>query len=142
MLVECEDKEGANAACKAIAEILSCLRPQDRPQEPYFALLVADGDRMGAAISEIKNMKGHQDFSATLSEFAGKARDIIEKFCGVCVYTGGDDVLAFLPLDTCLACARELHEAFGELLKDYTSLKDQKSPTLIEIGRASCRERV
>lgn len=147
MLTECGDgdKEEAKAACKAIAEILSRLRPQDRPQEPYFALLVADGDRMGAAISEIKNMKGHQDFSATLSEFAGKARDIVRKFHGVCVYTGGDDVLAFLPLDTCLACARDLHEAFGELLKDFTSSENRKknqekrSPTLsvgLSIGHA------
>ena len=48
-------------------------------------------------------------------------------------------MLAFLPLDTCLGCARELHEAFGELLKDYKSLKDQRSPTLsvgISIGHA------
>ena len=141
MLAECGegDKEEAKAACKAIADILSRLRPKDRPQEPYFALLVADGDRMGAAISEIDDIDGHQKFSKTLSEFAGKARDIIEKFCGVCVYTGGDDVLAFLPLDTCLACARELHEAFGELLKGYKSSKDQRSPTLsvgISIGHA------
>lgn len=141
MLAECGegDKEEAKAACKAIADILSRLRPKDRPQEPYFALLVADGDRMGAAISEIDDIDGHQKFSKTLSEFAGKARDVIEKFCGVCVYTGGDDVLAFLPLDTCLACARELHEAFGELLKGYKSSKDQRSPTLsvgISIGHA------
>ena len=65
-------------------------------------MLVADGDRMGAAISEIGDMKGHQDFSSTLSEFAGKAKKVVESFHGVCVYTGGDDVLAFLPLDTCL----------------------------------------
>ena len=141
MLTECEDgdKEEAKAACKAIAEILSRLRPKDRPQEPYFALLVADGDRMGAAISEIDGIEGHQKFSSTLSKFAGEARDIVKKFHGVCVYTGGDDVLAFLPLDTCLGCARELHEAFGELLKDYKSLKDQRSPTLsvgISIGHA------
>ena len=142
MLAECEDgdkEEEAKAACKAIAEILSRLRPKDRPQEPYFALLVADGDRMGAAISEIDGIEGHQKFSSTLSKFAGEARDIVKKFHGVCVYTGGDDVLAFLPLDTCLGCARELHEAFGELLKDYKSLKDQRSPTLsvgISIGHA------
>lgn len=144
MLAECEDGDKeeeakAKAACKAIAEILSRLRPKDRPQEPYFALLVADGDRMGAAISEIEGIEGHQKFSSTLSKFAGEARDIVKKFHGVCVYTGGDDVLAFLPLDTCLGCARELHEAFGELLKDYKSLKDQRSPTLsvgISIGHA------
>ena len=141
MLTECGDgdKEEAKAACKAIAEILSRLRPQDRPQEPYFALLVADGDRMGAAISEINDIEKHQKFSSTLSKFAGEARDIVRNFHGVCVYTGGDDVLAFLPLDTCLGCARKLHDAFGELLKDYVSSKDQQSPTLsvgISIGHA------
>lgn len=149
MLAECELKYGSEereavrekvrAACRGIAAILSSLKEHDRPQEPYFALLVADGDRMGAAISEIDGIEGHQKFSSTLSKFAGEARDIVKKFHGVCVYTGGDDVLAFLPLDTCLGCARELHEAFGELLKDYKSLKDQRSPTLsvgISIGHA------
>ncbi|CAM1379254.1 type III-B CRISPR-associated protein Cas10/Cmr2 [Fretibacterium fastidiosum] len=149
MLAECELKyepeereavrEKVRAACRGIATILSGLKEHDRPQEPYFALLVADGDRMGAAISEIGDMKGHQEFSSTLSKFAGEARDIVRNFHGVCVYTGGDDVLAFLPLDTCLSCARGLHEAFGELLKDYKSIKDQRSPTLsvgISIGHA------
>nr|WP_314717097.1 type III-B CRISPR-associated protein Cas10/Cmr2 [uncultured Fretibacterium sp.] len=149
MLAECELKyrpeereavrEKVRAACRGIDGILSALKPQDSPQEPYFALLVADGDRMGAAISEIDGIEGHQKFSSILSKFAGEARDIVKKFHGVCVYTGGDDVLAFLPLDTCLGCARELHEAFGELLKDYKSLKDQRSPTLsvgISIGHA------
>ena len=149
MLAECEPegrpeekeevREKVRAACRGIATILSGLKERDRPQEPYFALLVADGDRMGAAIAEIGDMEGHQKFSSTLSKFAGEARDIVRNFHGVCVYTGGDDVLAFLPLDTCLGCARELHEAFGELLKDYKSLKDQRSPTLsvgISIGHA------
>ena len=149
MLTECELKyrpeekeevrEKVRAACRGINGVLSALKPQDRPQEPYFALLVADGDRMGAAISEIDSIEGHQKFSSTLSKFAGEARDIVRNFHGVCVYTGGDDVLAFLPLDTCLGCARKLHDAFGELLKDYVSSKDQKSPTLsvgISIGHA------
>ena len=149
MLAECELKyrpedreevrEKVRAACRGIDGVLSALTPQDRSQEPYFALLVADGDRMGAAISEIGDMEGHQKFSSTLSKFAGEARDIVEKFHGVCVYTGGDDVLAFLPLDTCLRCARELHNAFGKLLEDYKSIKDQRSPTLsvgLSIGHA------
>lgn len=149
MLTECELKyrpeekeevrEKVRAACRGINGVLSALKPQDRPQEPYFALLVADGDRMGAAISEIDSIERHQEFSKTLSKFAGKAKKVVESFHGVCVYTGGDDVLAFLPLDTCLACARDLHEAFGELLKDYVSSKDQKSPTLsvgLSIGHA------
>jgi CRISPR-associated protein Cmr2 len=45
------------------------------------------------------------------------------------VYSGGDDVLAFLPLDTCLLAARDLHDCFGKMLEKYTD-RDEKAPTL------------
>jgi CRISPR-associated protein Cmr2 len=35
------------------------------------------------------------------------------------VYAGGDDVLAFLPVDKCLECSRKLHDAFGERMRPY-----------------------
>lgn len=91
--------------------------------DPYLAVLFADGDRMGRAISEIKTPGDHRQFSKNLSAFAGIARNIIESNYGVLVYSGGDDVLAFLPVDKCLLAARELHEQFGELrlLKDDTA---------------------
>jgi len=91
--------------------------------DPYLALLVADGDRIGKVISAIKSAKKsakkHREFSAKLAEFAGQARSIIEGHNGCLVYSGGDDVLAFLPVDICLKAARKLHDKFGELLKDY-----------------------
>lgn len=107
---------------------------------PYFAILVADGDRMGKVISNIQSKEEHKTFSATLARFAGKAREIVEndKHHGVMVYAGGEDVLAFLPVDTCLGAARKLHDEFGNLLKEF---KDDtgKAPTLsvgISIGHA------
>lgn len=97
---------------------------------PYFAILVADGDQMGKAISHIDDPGDHRRFSAKLSEFAQSARDIVEKdYCGCMVYSGGDDVLAFLPVDTCIAAARKLHDSFGEILRDYPK-KGEPSPTL------------
>lgn len=88
--------------------------------DPYFAVLVADGDRMGQTISNIKyDANKYRQFSRKLAEFAGCARKIVEnEECGGCmVYAGGDDVLAFLPLDTCIKAAGELHKKFEELME-------------------------
>jgi len=83
--------------------------------DPYLAVLIADGDRMGKAIAEIKTPEDHREFSRNLSAFANRARDIVESHNGVLVYSGGDDVIAFLPVDKCLLAARDLHEKFREL---------------------------
>lgn len=83
--------------------------------DPYLAILIADGDHMGKAISEIKSPGDHRRFSNNLSAFAREARDIVESHNGVLVYSGGDDVIAFLPVDKCLPAARRLHDRFEEL---------------------------
>jgi CRISPR-associated protein Cmr2 len=110
-----------------------------KPLEPYLAVLCADGDRMGEAISELDSPDKHREFSKTLSYFAANAREIVKNHRGNCVYSGGDDVLAFLPVDTALGCAREFYEAFGSLWKNQAGFKFRKTPTLsvgISIGHA------
>jgi CRISPR-associated protein Cmr2 len=98
---------------------------------PYLAILVADGDQMGKAISSIGSADEHRKFSYQLSQFAKAAKGIVEGEVGhgCVVYTGGDDVLAFLPVDTCIATARALHEKFGELLEGFPT-EPGKTPTL------------
>ena len=103
--------------------------------DPYLAIIVADGDRMGKAISiicskEKRPKEKHQEFSGQLAKFATDARRIVEeKHRGCMVYSGGDDVLAFLPVDKCLEAARDLHDTFEDLLKAYPDEKG-KTPTL------------
>jgi len=60
----------------------------------------------------------HNLFSRKLSEFAlNKVRKIVEnKHYGKLIYAGGDDVLAFLPVDEALNCAFELNKEFKTLL--------------------------
>jgi len=55
----------------------------------------------------------HLQFSAALSNFALQCADrIVRHFKGRLIYSGGDDVLAMLPADQSLACARALRAAF------------------------------
>jgi len=102
--------------------------------EPYLAVIVADGDRMGAAISSLKTCEHNQAFSKDLAKFAHEARNIVKGNNGVLVYAGGDDVLAFLPVDRCLSCARELRNQFVENLDGYQTEKDQ--PPTLSVGIA------
>jgi len=90
--------------------------------DPYLAVLIADGDRMGKIISSIDSAEKHRNFSKKLSEFSSNARRIVERQNNGClVYSGGDDVLAFLPVDRCLNAARMLHNNFEELLSNYSA---------------------
>lgn len=91
-----------------------------REPSPYLAVLVADGDRMGAALSKLNSPNKHRQFSQALAGFAGEARQIVQDHQGVLVYAGGDDVLAFVPVDRCLDCARKLHDSFGTALESWS----------------------
>jgi len=114
----------------------------DSAGEKYFAVLALDGDSMGKWISGSKtpklknvlsseaakvyrdagaNLENHRplspswhlQFAEALGNFAQHAaRRIVEAFDGRLIYAGGDDVLALLPADTALECARALRLAF------------------------------
>jgi len=78
----------------------------------YYAILVADGDKMGAAIDALTSVNDHRNFSQQVAQFAQNAERIVDAHDGHLVYCGGDDVLALLPANRALACARKLHGEF------------------------------
>ena len=89
------------------------------PPHTYLAALALDGDRMGKLLSECTDPAQHKAISVALTTFAGKrAKAIVEKeHPGRLVYSGGDDVLALLPVSHALAVADELRQALTEELK-------------------------
>lgn len=97
----------------------------------YYALLLADGDNMGKAIDNQTNLEGHRKLSQALSAFAGSVGEIIEKYQGVPIFSGGDDVLAYLPLHTVLQCAGELAARFENAMRVFSFMENgvTKSPT-------------
>jgi CRISPR-associated protein Cmr2 len=98
---------------------------------PYFAILVADGDKMGKAIERQSTFKGHRDLSRALDQFAQGVRTTVESnHGGELVYAGGDDVLALVPLHQAVDCARTLAKDFREKLSGFPFDKDNWTPTL------------
>jgi CRISPR-associated protein Cmr2 len=91
---------------------------------PYLGVLVADGDRMGRALSLLQSPEEHREFSQVLEAFAAEARQIVHRHNGVLVYAGGDDVLAFVPVDRSIACARKLRDQFAKALAPWSERTD------------------
>lgn len=110
------DLDGAR---KSLERFLSRALNGEQPT-PYYALLLADGDRMGKAIDEQRDIDHHRKLSEQLTRFATSVRHIVENdHQGSLVYSGGDDVLAFIPLHTGLQCARQLAQRFQADLSQF-----------------------
>ncbi len=98
---------------------------------PYYAILVADGDKMGKAIEYQTTFEGHQSLSRALDQFSQSVRTTVEtNHGGELVYAGGDDVLALVPLHQAVDCARALAKDFHEKLSGFPVDKDKQTPTL------------
>ena len=126
-------------AKKALALIEKELRDalknkEPLPDEPYFVVLQADGDHMGRMILHLDTADKNREFSKCLASFALAARETVKKHHGACVYTGGDDVLAFLPLDTALQCARALHKDFTDCLKPVEQYAPSGETMTLSVG--------
>jgi CRISPR-associated protein Cmr2 len=122
-------KEGLRTARLALAEFLKKLGVST--PLPYYAILVADGDRMGKAIERQETFEMHQRLSGKLDQFAQSVRSTVEgDYAGELVYSGGDDVLAFVPLHHAVACARKLAADFKEQLAGFPAGEDGQTPTL------------
>jgi CRISPR-associated protein Cmr2 len=129
-----EEADLTDTDLKPLADALAALSKKAGEPNPYLAIIVADGDRVGEALSQIGTAEQHRRFSKDLSRFAGRARRIVHDHQGILVYSGGDDVLAFAPVDKCLDCARQLHDDFGELLAGWSVLTNK--PLTLSVGVA------
>ena len=78
------------------------------PPPPFYALLLADGDRLGRLVDTL----GGDAVGAALARFTEQAPDIVSGHDGVTVYAGGDDVLAMLSVEPAVDCAGKLAESY------------------------------
>jgi CRISPR-associated protein Cmr2 len=101
-------------------QVLRSISPQLHECPPYYAILAADGDRMGLLLRAQQSVEAHQQLSRALADFAQQAAHIVENLHGYLVYAGGDDLLAFLPVNMVLSCAKQLTGQFHRAMQPFT----------------------
>lgn len=89
----------------------------------FYALLLADGDRLGKLVSDL----GGDKVSEALSRFTKEVSPIVASCDGVTVYAGGDDVLAMLPASGALECADRIQRAYQQA---FSSIRAEAGATL------------
>ena len=127
------DNDLSDEEIKSVDNALRDLGKDYGNPTPYMAILIADGDHMGRTITSITTLEGHREFSRALSHFAGEVEGIVAENLGSLVYSGGDDVVAFLPVDKALKAARDLHDRFSQIMGECVS----PAPTL-SVGLGVC----
>ncbi|MEN8218342.1 MAG: type III-B CRISPR-associated protein Cas10/Cmr2 [Pseudomonadota bacterium] len=77
---------------------------------PFYAILLMDGDSLGKHMSDTNKQAKISD---ALEKFTRRVPGLVYSHNGFLVYAGGDDVLAILPLEDALSCAKTLRDAYG-----------------------------
>lgn len=84
------------------------------PPPAFYALLLADGDRLGKLVGRL----GGKPVGRALAAFTRAVPDIVRDHDGVAVYAGGDDVLAMLSAPRAIACASSLSDRYRAAFAD------------------------
>ncbi len=110
------DEERAEEA-KDLLKMLKSLRNKANldPVSPFYAVLLMDGDELGAQMSDETRQEA---ITGALADFTGAVPDIVDQQNGFLVYAGGDDVLALLPLENALRCAAHLRRRYMESFRN------------------------
>lgn len=128
--IDAKDEPTRQQALHLLQEFFHAAANDARPGA-YYALLQADGDSMGQVIDNQQSADEHRELSQKLAEFAGGVREIVEGYRGALIYAGGDDVLAFLPVDTVLKCAQTLHTHFDEMVGGQFKREESDQPRFV-----------
>lgn len=124
------ENQDAIKQLEALEALTTKLENANGMPSPYMAILAADGDRMGELLDQMQTLQAHKNISATLTQFAQQVPQIVRSYRGHCIYAGGDDVLALLPLDQAIACSKALADKFSEIMSKVDGIKAEKVPTL------------
>lgn len=94
------------------------------PPPVFYALLLADGDELGKLVVSL----GADRVGEALAAFTDAVPNLVRESYGVTIYTGGDDVMAMLPVAKALECARALSRRYAHEFKRVAP--DAKNATL------------
>lgn len=137
-------QEAARKALLNLQHALKSITPRHGSPNPYMALVVADGDRMGTFIDQARTAEEHSEISAAVAAFADRVPKVARDHGGHCLFNGGEDLTVLFPLDGVVNGARSLARAFDEQMKGLIErfvgaarMNPDDAPSL-RVGAAIC----
>jgi CRISPR-associated protein Cmr2 len=129
----CKDgTKNENRVIKSIEYIAGRNIKSEYKRTNYFAVVSADGDKMGDFLKTIEN-SSITKFSEACLKYDKEAAQKVVDFGGMPIYAGGDDLLFLAPVigkdgETVLKLCSEIKELFTEKVKNlFTEDKEEPS---------------
>ena len=102
------------------------IKPLLKPYHKYIAIIQADGDNMSKVINSLETKNDFKIFSNNLFKYCQKSNELIDKFGGITIFAGGDDLLFFAPViskngDTIFNLCNNISNSFNEIFKEYNT---------------------
>lgn len=114
-------------------EIAQKVKDFERKHTHYMAFVQSDGDKVGRLLSTLNTDQELRNFSTAMLEYAKKAGQAVSEYGGFCFYTGGDDLLAAVPIYNGEKTVFELIEQLNATLKEVirNQFRDKKYEELV-----------
>lgn len=130
---EAATQQRAETCQTAIRDLLKATDQLDLPRPtPYYALIQMDGDHMGTLLNGVRDRAEHVAISGALSSFSREyVPGLVEgEHPARLIYAGGDDVLAFSPLEELFVLANQLQDTYcSQVRKAVTDETRQRQVT-------------
>jgi len=98
--------------------------------ESYFAIVHADGDKMGEVIKDKEKLP---QISKSLFDYCINANDKIREFGGQTIFAGGDDLLFFVPVVN-KTKDRTVFDLCEEIANDFEKRMEHKATLSFGVG--------
>lgn len=118
----------------------------------YYCLLRADGDNMSKIISKLGKGENKcvdeacREFSRVCLNYCSEAASLVNKYGGITIYAGGDDLLALVPCEgknntTVFGLIGKIDEKFNESFKTYIDKVEEDNKPSLSFGALICHVR-
>jgi len=99
----------------------------------YYAVIRSDGDRMGKIIEKLNSDDRIRAFSQTCLRYCAAVADAVKAYSGVTIYSGGDDLLALIPVEnssgeTVFDFIKTTNTIFADTFTDFFKKNDMRDP--------------
>ena len=107
-------------------------------KQTYYAIVRSDGDRMGKILEKLNGDSEIRLYSKTCLQFCSSIAEVVSVYGGFTIYSGGDDLLAILPLEN--PSCTEVSDIFSFLKKANSLFKDSFRKLFMELNQSAGRE--
>jgi len=125
-----------NGTIKSLSDIAGGRIPEAYrlKKNTYYAIVRSDGDNMSKIFSALSTNIEIRNYSNACLKYCAAIADLVKEYGGITIYSGGDDLLALMPLEKAYISTCDFPNLFAFLQKANETLQSHFKTLVEEIN--------